>query len=120
MTPVSSINWSTGIGEDIQLVRAELDGVSLAAFETDRRKQWLMERGIEIVSEASCHLPDEMKARHPGIPWRKVAEIGNVLSHEYQRVAHDVLWHAASDDLPPLEMVCRAELATEQDRDRGL
>jgi uncharacterized protein with HEPN domain len=47
---------------------------------------------IEIISEASRHLSDELKARHPEIPWPKVAGIGNVLRHDYELVAHDVLW----------------------------
>ena len=81
---------------------------------SDRRKQWLVERGIEIISEASRHLHDELKARHPQIPWSKVAAIGNVLRHEYERVAHDVLWRVVHDDLPPLEKVCRDEMAKEQ------
>ena len=33
--------------------------------------------------------------------WREVAGIGNVLRHEYEQVAHDVLWHVVRDDLPP-------------------
>jgi uncharacterized protein with HEPN domain len=37
-----------------------------------------------------------------------------VLRHEYERVAHDVLWRVAQDDLPPLEKVCREELAKVQ------
>jgi uncharacterized protein with HEPN domain len=74
-------------------------------------KAWLVERGIEIISEASRHLSEELKARHPGIPWPKVAGIGNVLRHEYEDVAYDVLWHVVSDDLPPLEQACRQELA---------
>lgn len=41
----------------------------------------------------------------------KVAGIGNVLRHEYEDVAHDVLWHMVGDDLPPLEKACREELA---------
>jgi uncharacterized protein with HEPN domain len=67
----------------IDHIRTETDGVSLDAFEADWRKRWLVERGIEIISETSRHLPDDMKLRHPGIPWRKVAGIGNVLRHEY-------------------------------------
>ena len=38
-----------------------------------------MERAIEIISEASRHIPDDMKATAPDIPWRQIADIGNVL-----------------------------------------
>lgn len=88
-----------------------MTGVTLEAFETDKRKRWLVERGLEIISEASRHLSAELKARHLEIPWPKVAGIGNVLRHEYERVAHDVLWRVVQDDLSPLEKACRAELA---------
>ena len=101
----------------IELIRSETAGVTLAAFESDIRKRWLVERGVEIISEASRHLPAAMKARHPGIRWPKVAGIGNVLRNDYERVAHDVLWHVVRKDLPKLYQVCRAEFAAEQDRD---
>ena len=98
------------IVQAIELIRTELASMTLAALELDIRKRWLIERGLEIISEASRHLPDEMKARHPATPWRKVAGIGNVLRHNYERVAHDLLWHVAHADLPPLYEVCRGEL----------
>ncbi len=104
--------------EAIDLIRAELAGVTIHAFESDRRKRWLVERGLEIISEASRHLPKAMKARHPIIPWPKVAGIGNVLRHDYEHVAHDVLWRVVHDDLLTLERVCREELTAEQARER--
>ena len=97
--------------EAIELIRAEMTGITLADFETDRRKRWLIERGLEIISEASRHLPEELKARHPNIPRPKVAGIGNIQRHEYQRIAHDVLWHAVHENLPPLDQACRTEHA---------
>jgi hypothetical protein len=69
----------TDIVEAIERIHSVLGDMSLEAFENDWQRQWLVERGIEIVSEASRHLTDEMKARHPAIPWQKVAGIGNVL-----------------------------------------
>jgi|SRR5271165_3699283 len=75
------------------------------------RLMWLVERGVEIVSEASRHLPPELKARHPNIPWHKVAGIGNVLRHNYENVAAAVMWKLAHDDLDALEADCRAEFA---------
>jgi uncharacterized protein with HEPN domain len=104
----------TDIVEAIELIQAEMAEVTLAAFESDRRKRWLVERGIEIISEASRHLGDELKGRHPDIEWSKMAGIGNILRHEYHRIAHDVLWHVVRNNLPALEKACRDELALER------
>ncbi|KWT78976.1 HepT-like ribonuclease domain-containing protein [Candidatus Magnetominusculus xianensis] len=110
----------TDIIEALELIRNEMADVTLHEFESDRRRQWMIERGIEIISEASRHLPDALKKRHSEIPWPKVAGIGNILRHDYERIAYDVLWHVVRDDLPVLESVCReelaAEIAREQDR----
>jgi uncharacterized protein with HEPN domain len=100
----------------IELIQSEMVGVTLRDFEPDRRKRWLVERGIEIISEASRRLPDPLKARHHDIPWQKVAGIGNVLWHDYENIAHDVVWRLVQRDLPLLKSVCREELAREQDQ----
>jgi uncharacterized protein with HEPN domain len=118
MAPPSPTARLKDIIEAVELLRSEMVGVTLQTLEADKRKRWLVERGIEIISEASRHLSDELKARHPEIPWLKVAGIGNVLRHEYERVAYDVLWRVVRDDLPPLEKACREELAREQATER--
>lgn len=96
-------------------VREMLGDLSLEALEADWQRHWLIQRGVEIISEASRRLPHEMKARHPEIPWPKVAGIGNVLRHGYEDVSAPVLWKLVREDLPPLETVCRAELTTAQE-----
>lgn len=40
-----------------------------------------LQRAIEIISEASRHIPEETKARHATTPWRRIADIGNTLRH---------------------------------------
>ena len=92
--------------------------MSLEAFENDWQRQWLVERGIEIVPEASRHLTDELKARHPAIPWQKVAGIGNVLRHNYEKIAAPVIWKLVQADLPEIGKICRAELAVEEKQAR--
>jgi uncharacterized protein with HEPN domain len=77
----------TDIIEAIERVQSVLGQVSLEAFETDWQRRWLVERGVEIISEASRHLPIDLKARHPDIPWQKVAGIGNILRHNYESIA---------------------------------
>jgi uncharacterized protein with HEPN domain len=97
--------------EAIERIHSVLGKMPLEAFEADWQKQWLVERGVEIISEASRHLTDELKARHPEIPWQKVAGIGNVLRHNYESVAAPIMWKLAQVDLRALEKVCRAELS---------
>jgi uncharacterized protein with HEPN domain len=94
----------------IERVRRVVGDADLDTFAADWQIQWLVERGIEIVSEASRHLPAAIKARHPTIPWNKVAGIGNILRHDYERVAPPIIWALVRENLPPLEIVCRAEL----------
>lgn len=83
-------------------------GRSLAEFQADRMLQLALERNIEIVSEASRHLPDTLKNRHPSIPWRKVRDIGNVLRHGYEIVDPEVIWTIVTEDLTPLRAAVAA------------
>jgi uncharacterized protein with HEPN domain len=80
------------------------------ALSADKRKRWLVEGGLEIISEAGRRLSSALKARHDNIPWKKAADFCNILRHEYEHVAYEVLWRVAQDDLPLLDSVCRAEL----------
>src|SRR5882757_11487038 len=58
----------------------------------DYERSWLLrsavERGIEIISEASRHLGSDLKAQHKDVRWKDLAGIGNILRHDYQRVDH--------------------------------
>ena len=49
--------------EAIERIRRVLDGVTLEAFEQNWEKRWLVERGIEVISEASRHLTDDKERR---------------------------------------------------------
>jgi hypothetical protein len=59
--------------EAIERIRRVLDGLTLESFEQNWEKRRLVERGIEIISEASRHLTDDHKERRTEIPWSKVA-----------------------------------------------
>jgi uncharacterized protein with HEPN domain len=64
--------------------------------------QRAVERGLEIISEASRHIPDDVKALTPNIPWRQIAAIGNLLRHEYQRADIMATWNIIEEHLPAL------------------
>jgi uncharacterized protein with HEPN domain len=113
MNTRSLIPRLTDIIEAIERIQGVLKDISLETFENDWQRQWLVERGVEIISEASRRLTDDLKARHPEIPWQKVAGIGNVLRHDYEHIAAAVIWKLVQVDLPLLEKACRAEQGRE-------
>ncbi len=63
-----------------------------AKFSEDWLHQFAAESAIEIISEASRHIPDDLKATAPDIPWRDVADIGNFLRHVYERTDPEIVW----------------------------
>jgi uncharacterized protein with HEPN domain len=102
------------IADAIEHTQSVMEGVSIDAFEGDLTRRRTVERNIEIISEASRRLPDDLKNRYPEIPWKDIASIGNVLRHDYEKVIPDALWRVVRDDLPTLEKVCKAELMREK------
>jgi uncharacterized protein with HEPN domain len=67
-------------------------------------------RAIEIISEASRRLPDELRARHPELPWRAIRDVGNFYRHQYDNVSEAYVWRTVQDRLPPLLAVILAEI----------
>lgn len=89
--------------ETIERVQGKMAGKSFAEFSSDWELRFIAERAIEIISEASRRLPDDLKARRPEIPWRSIAGIGNLLRHEYHSISNKVIWDVLESDLPPLK-----------------
>ncbi len=114
MPPSSVIPYLTDIIEAIEDIRERAGLTPLGVFKQDWEQQWIVQRGIEIVSEAGRRLPDPMKDKYPSIPWPKIAAVGNILRHEYRHVSPPLLWEIVQDHLSPLDAACRAELAREQ------
>ncbi len=62
----------------IDLATHFVAGFDYATFRDDLRALFAVTRCLEIISEASRRLPEELKTRHPSIPWRRMAGAGNV------------------------------------------
>ena len=71
-----------------------------------------LERAIEIVSEASRHIPESLKANYADTPWRQIAGIGSVLRHDYRRISQTIITKVAIEDFPALKNVLTLMRAT--------
>lgn len=97
----------------IQEIETLLDGVTKERLASDRFRRLALERLLEILSEASRHIPEDLR-NTIDMPWRAVADLGNLLRHAYHRVDPDILWYIAKDDLPPLKVSIRELIARER------
>ncbi len=70
-----------------------VEGTDFQRFQHDRAKRAAYERFVEILSEASRHVPDALKTAHPEVSWIDVANIGNHLRHAYNRTDPEILWN---------------------------
>lgn len=67
------------IRDAISGIHNVIAGAAFGDFADNWGMQRAVERGLEIISEASRHVPADLKAHAPNIPWRQIAAIGNLL-----------------------------------------
>ena len=58
--------------------------------------------------EASRHLPDDLLELTPDVPWKQIRGIGNILRHEYHKIADDVVWAVVTEHAAPLKIAVEA------------
>src|SRR5438128_1554271 len=92
----------------IKGIEASMTGKTLKDYSSDWLLKHGVERGIEIVSEATRRLPEPLLAARPEIPWKQIAAIGNVLRHNYDHIVDRVIYEAVIRDLPALKIAITA------------
>lgn len=97
--------------EAIEGIEMAAAGMTFAQYQQSWQVRRAVERGIEIISEASRHVPEELKLRYPHIYWREIAGIGNLLRHEYGRIDDRIMWRVVQRYLPDLKGVVLDMLA---------
>jgi uncharacterized protein with HEPN domain len=95
----------------IDLATAFVAGMQQDTFEADIRAVYAVTRCLEIISEASRRLSDDLKLRHPTIAWRQMSAAGNVYRHQYEYVAGHFIWETVQQSLPPLRRAIETEIA---------
>lgn len=88
--------------EAIDQIERNTQGLTPDAFRSARFLQLGVERCLEIISEASRHVPDQFKAKHSHLEWRRIGDIGNRLRHAYHAVDSDIVWEILTHHLGPL------------------
>ncbi len=88
-----------------------IEGMTFDQFSTDDKTAFAVIRALEIIGEATKHIPEQVRESYPKLPWREMAGIRDKLIHDYFGVNIKVVWKTATEDLPELEPKIRLIIA---------
>lgn len=81
---------------------AFLDGADADSLRRDRKTRAAVLNAVITVGEASTKLSERLKAATPGVDWRGIKSMRNILVHDYRSVDPSLLVQVVEDDLPTL------------------
>ncbi|HMA85694.1 MAG TPA: DUF86 domain-containing protein [Desulfosalsimonadaceae bacterium] len=105
MSDTSKREWRFYLDDMIgfaEKVLAYTEGLDQAGFEVSGMTYDATLRNLELIGEAATHIPEDVRAAHPEIPWRMVIATRNQLIHGYLGIDNDTLWSIIQDDVPEL------------------
>jgi len=77
-------------------------GLTYESFMKDRKTINAVIRSLEVMGEASKRIPDEVRAKHSEIPWKRMAGMRDKLIHEYAGVDLETVWDVIQEEIPPI------------------
>jgi len=79
------------------------EGMSFEEFAEDKKTINAVIRGLKVLGEAAKKIPDNIRKRHPEIPWTRMAGMRDKLIHQYFGVDLETVWVVVQKELPPLK-----------------
>lgn len=92
--------------------------MSFEGFSSDRKTSHAVTRCFEIIGEAVKNIPNQLKTRYPGIPWREMAGMRDKMIHEYFGVNLEIVWQTIEEDIPLLKKMIEKVIADEDKKQK--
>ncbi|WP_255317286.1 HepT-like ribonuclease domain-containing protein [Candidatus Magnetobacterium casense] len=96
-------DYINDIAESIDDAISFVEGMTYPEFQKDRKTINAVVRSLEIIGEASRHIPKSIKDKAPNIPWSEITGMRNRIAHEYFGIDNKVVWDVVNEYLPKLK-----------------
>jgi uncharacterized protein with HEPN domain len=103
--PSAERDWRLFVRDMVEFcdqVLAYTEGHDMHSLNADRMRRDATLRNLELIGEAATHVPPEVRASAPDIPWRLIVGLRNRLIHAYLAIEPETVWGVITQHLPPL------------------
>jgi uncharacterized protein with HEPN domain len=90
------------ISEAVSMILEYASELDEEGFKRDIRTQDAVTRRLEIIGEATKHIPNSFRSKYPEIPWKRMAGLRDVLIHGYFGIELEKVWDVIQTELPKL------------------
>ncbi len=101
--------------ESIAKIEEYVAGKTQEVYERDFLLQDAVHMRLQVIGESVTKLTRDIRDKHPQIPWVKISDLRNLISHDYAKVDYAKIWRVVERDLPVLKVAVR-ELVKELER----
>ena len=81
---------------------AERFAAGLSASAWDEKTRFAIQYSFIKIGEALRYVPDDVRARHPDIPWQAMVGMRNRVAHDYLRLDAEVMSRTVAEEFPRL------------------
>ena len=90
------------IHAEIIRIQEFIDGMDYDAFLSDIRTNYAVMKALENMGEAAKKIPESLRSKYPAIPFREMAGVRDVVTHNYDGISYDMIWEVIKKDIPGL------------------
>jgi len=103
---MSERNWKLyveDILEAINFIEDYIENYTFERFISDRKTIDAVVRNLEVIGEASKHIPEEIKGEYKSIDWFGIRGLRNRITHEYFGLSYRIIWKIITEEFPYLK-----------------
>jgi uncharacterized protein with HEPN domain len=91
------------IEEAIESILKFVGDMDFKSFCEDEKTQSAVVWKIAIIGEAAKNVPQSVRTKYKGTPWKSMAGIRDKITHFYFGLDYDVVWGVVKKELPGLK-----------------
>jgi uncharacterized protein with HEPN domain len=91
------------IVEAAQAIERFITGEDFEDFEQNEMMNSAVLQKLMVIGEAAARLPKDFTQRFSEVPWLDIIGFRNIAVHEYFAIRWDIVWVAASEEVPVLK-----------------